>query len=132
MFWDKKDQKSVSDATIRTALGSPDWLSGVRISESGHVALIIEADPSDMERAETRRLEAEARIMSIDGVTDVKVVLTAERKRKIQIGRTISVILSYLLQNARASLPEVNTKGVRRHFQVINPKDSLAREVYSG
>ena len=79
MFWDKKDQKSVADATIRTALGSPDWLSGVRISESGHVALVIEADTTDMERAETRRLEAEARIMSIDGVTDVKVVLTAER-----------------------------------------------------
>ncbi len=79
MFWDKKEQNSLSDATIRAALGAPEWLSGVRISDSGQVTLVIEADPSDMGRAETRRLEAESRVLSIDGVTDVKVVLTAER-----------------------------------------------------
>ena len=53
MFWDKKDQKTLSEDTIRQSLGSPDWLSGVRIDESGGVTLIIEADPNDRERAET-------------------------------------------------------------------------------
>lgn len=79
MFWDKKDQKTLSEDTIRHTLGSPDWLSGVRIDESGCVTLIIEADPDDMERAETLKIEAEARAMSLEGVTDVKAVLTAQR-----------------------------------------------------
>jgi len=79
MFWDKKDQKTLSDDMIRQALGQPDWLSGVKIDESGTVTLIIEADPEDMERAETLKIEAEARAMSLDGVTDVRAVLTAQR-----------------------------------------------------
>ena len=80
MFWDKKDRKPVTDATIRTALGSPDWLSGVRIADDGRVTLIIEADPSDLERAEAWRVEAEARAMQIDGISEVATVLTAEAK----------------------------------------------------
>lgn len=80
MFWDKKDQKSLSNDKIMQALGSPDWLSGVRIEDSGRVTLIIEADPSDMERAETHKIEAESRALGIDGVTDVQAVLTAQRK----------------------------------------------------
>ncbi len=79
MFWDKKHQKTLSDDTIRQALGAPEWLSGVRIDDSGSVTLIIEADPNDMERAETLKVEAEARAMSIDGVSDVRAVLTAQR-----------------------------------------------------
>lgn len=79
MFWDKKDQKTLSDETIREALGAPDWLSGVRLDESGRVTLIIEADPNDLERAETLKIEAEARAMSLEGVTDVQAVLTAQR-----------------------------------------------------
>nr|WP_070959054.1 Mrp/NBP35 family ATP-binding protein [Hyphomonas sp. Mor2] len=79
MFWDKKDQKTLSEDTIREALGAPAWLSGVKVGESGRVTLIIEADPNDMERAETLKLEAEARTMSVTGVTDVQAVLTAQR-----------------------------------------------------
>lgn len=78
MFWDKKDRKTVSDATIRSALGTPDWLSGVRITDDGQVILIIEADPNDLERSETRRVEAEATVMGLAGVWDVKSVLTSE------------------------------------------------------
>ena len=78
MFWDKKERKTISDATIRTALGAPDWLSGVRITEAGTVTLIIETSDTDRESAEARRIEAEARVMSIKGVTDVNSVLTAE------------------------------------------------------
>ena len=51
----------------------------MRITEDGRVTLIIEADPSDMERSETRRLEAESRALSVEGVTQVNAVLTAER-----------------------------------------------------
>ena len=80
MFWDKKDQKVLTSETIRTALGDPEWLSGVKVGDDGRVTLIIEADPSDMERAETLRLEAESRVLGLDGVSDVNAVLTAERK----------------------------------------------------
>ncbi len=79
MFWDKKARKPLSDATIRSAFGDPDWLLGVRITDGGRITLILEADPDDMERAETRRIEAEARALSIDGVTEVSAVLTSER-----------------------------------------------------
>ena len=79
MFWDKKDQKTLSDDAVTQALGAPDWLSGVRVGENGRVTLIIEADPNDMERAETLKIEAEARAMSIEGVTEVQGVLTAQR-----------------------------------------------------
>lgn len=78
MFWDKKDRKAVSGATIRSALGDPDWLSGVRIGDEGRVTLIIEADPADMESAEKIRLEAEAEAMKLDGVAHVDSVLTAQ------------------------------------------------------
>ena len=78
MFWDKKERKTVTDATIRTALGAPDWLSGMRITEAGSVTLVIEASDTDREAAEARRIEAEARVMGIEGVTEVKSVLTAE------------------------------------------------------
>ena len=78
MFWDKKERKQLSDATIRTALGSPDWLSGVRIGENGQVTLIIETQADDLEAAEAIRIEAEARTLNIAGVKDVRSVLTAE------------------------------------------------------
>ena len=78
MFWDKKDRKSVTDATIRTALGSPNWLSGVRISDDGRVTLIIEADPANLEISEALRLETEAKAMQIEGVNEVVSVLTAQ------------------------------------------------------
>ena len=77
MFWDKKERNQLTDATIRTALGAPEWLSGVRIAEDGRVTLIIEADPSDLQRSETLRMEAEAKITRIAGVKTVDTVLTA-------------------------------------------------------
>lgn len=78
MFWDKKDRKPVTDATIRSALGAPDWLSGIRIADNGRVTLVIEADPTNLERSEALRVEAEARAMQIDGVEEVATVLTAQ------------------------------------------------------
>lgn len=80
MFWDKKARKTLSEETIRSTLGNPDWLSGVKLSENGEVTLVIEADPADMERSETRRIETETRIMSLEGVKDVKSVLTAQQQ----------------------------------------------------
>ena len=78
MFWDKKDRKPVTDATIRTALGAPEWLSGVRITDDRRVTLVIEADPSDLKTSESRRLEAEAKAMQVEGVREVVSVLTAQ------------------------------------------------------
>lgn len=80
MFWDKKQRNPLSEATIRAALGDPDWISGVRLSESGRVTVVIEADPDDMERSEAHRIEVEVRLMSMDGITEVNTVMTAERE----------------------------------------------------
>lgn len=79
MFWDRKATKALSEPVIRKTLGNPDWLSGVRISDEGRVTLIIEAGDMDRERAETLKVETEARIMGLKGVEAVNTVLTAER-----------------------------------------------------
>lgn len=79
MFWDRKATKALSEPVIRKTLGNPDWLSGVRVGDGGRVTLIIEAGEMDRERAETLKIEAEARVMSLKGVETVSTVLTAER-----------------------------------------------------
>jgi len=68
------------DPAIRQARGDPAWLQGVRVKEGGAVTLIVEADPSNMDEAEARRAEAEARAMNVKGVTEAKAMLTAERQ----------------------------------------------------
>lgn len=79
MFWDRKATKALSEPVIRKTLGNPEWLSGVRVGDEGRVTLIIEAGDMDRERAETLKIEAEARVMSLKGVEAVSTVLTAER-----------------------------------------------------
>ncbi|MEO0549998.1 MAG: Mrp/NBP35 family ATP-binding protein [Pseudomonadota bacterium] len=79
MFWDKKQRQALSEATIRSALGDPDWISGLRLTSDGKVTAILEVDPDDMERSQTRRIEVETRLLGLDGVKDVSVVMTAER-----------------------------------------------------
>lgn len=79
MFRGRKKSKSLSEDDIRKSLASPSWLTGVRLSAQGDVTLILEADPDNLEAAETRRIEAETRLLSMPGVQTVKSVLTAER-----------------------------------------------------
>ncbi|WP_300390238.1 P-loop NTPase [Henriciella sp.] len=79
MFRGKPRQSDKLETAIRRALGDPAWLQAVRIKDGGAVTLIIEADPSNMEESETRRVEAEARVMNVKGVSDVRAMLTAER-----------------------------------------------------
>ncbi|MDJ0922816.1 MAG: Mrp/NBP35 family ATP-binding protein [Henriciella sp.] len=79
MFWDKKQRQELSEATIRSALGDPDWISGLRLDDKGKVTAILEIDPDDMERSQTRKIEVETRLLAIDGIEDVSVVMTAQR-----------------------------------------------------
>lgn len=79
MFWDRKATKALSEPVIRKTLGNPEWLSGVRVSEKGRVTLIIEAEGMDRDRAETLKVESEARLMGLKGVESVSSVLTAQR-----------------------------------------------------
>lgn len=79
MFWDKKQRKSLSEEAIREILGNPEWISGISLREDGHVTLVLEADPENLEMSETRRIETEARLMNIEGIASSNVVLTAER-----------------------------------------------------
>lgn len=79
MFRSKSQKSGKLETRIRQALGDPDWLQGIQVKEDGTVRLILEADPEDMERSETRRVEAEARALNVKGVQDVRSILTAER-----------------------------------------------------
>lgn len=80
MFWDKKPRPPLSEAQLRSALGSPDWLIGLTIGEAGLVTAIIEADPENLDLSEARKVETEGRLLNFDGVEDVRIVLTAERQ----------------------------------------------------
>lgn len=80
MFWDKKPRPALSEAQIKSALGSPDWLVGLKIADGGVVTAIVEADPENLELSETRRVETEGRLLNIPGVKDARIVLTAERE----------------------------------------------------
>lgn len=82
MFWDKKPAQRLSEATIRDALGDPEWLLGVRLGGEGKVTAVISADPKNKELSETRRIETETRLRNLRGVRDVNVALTAERAPK--------------------------------------------------
>ena len=80
MFRGKPRQSDSLEAAIRRALGDPAWLQGVRVKDGGAVTLIVEADPSNMEESEARRVEAEARAMNVKGVNEARAMLTAERQ----------------------------------------------------
>lgn len=79
MFRRKQRQSGSLEDRIRAALGNPDWLQGVRVQDGERVTLVLEGDPNDLESSEARRIEAEARVMNVEGVTEVRAMLTAER-----------------------------------------------------
>ncbi|WP_018149505.1 Mrp/NBP35 family ATP-binding protein [Henriciella marina] len=79
MFRRKQRQSGSLEQRIRDALGNPGWLQGIRIRDGGVVTLVLDGDPDDLAASETRRIEAEARAMNVDGVSDVRAMLTAER-----------------------------------------------------
>ena len=79
MFRRKQRQSGSLEERVRAALGTPEWLQGVRVQEGGRVTLILEGDPGDLEGSEARRIEAEARAMNVADVTEVRAMLTAER-----------------------------------------------------
>ena len=79
MFRSKAKTPQAIEAEIRRVLGDPDWLQAITVSPDNRVVLIIEADPTEMERYETLRLEAESAARGVKGVKDVDAVLTAER-----------------------------------------------------
>ena len=80
MFWDKKPRPPLSEEGLKRALGAPDWLAGLTLGEDGVVTAIVEADPENPELSEARKAEAETRLLNIEGVKDVRIVLTAERQ----------------------------------------------------
>ncbi|HIG20936.1 MAG TPA: ATP-binding protein [Henriciella marina] len=79
MFRRKQRQSGSLEERVRAALGTPDWLQGVRVQDGGRVTLILEGDPGDLEGSEARRIEAEARAMNVADITEVRAMLTAER-----------------------------------------------------
>ena len=78
MFRRKSHSPERLEKAVRQALGSPQWLQGIRVADGGRVTLVVEADPNDMAASETRRVEAEVRAMNVPGVTEARSVMTAE------------------------------------------------------
>ncbi len=79
MFRSRAEKAQTVESAVRKALGDPRWLQSVRLDEQRRAVLVIEADPSDMETAERRRMDAEAAARGVRGVVEASAVLTAER-----------------------------------------------------
>ncbi len=134
MFWDKKQRNQLSEATIRASLGDPAWVSGVSLDQNGHVTIVLEADPADMERSETRRIEAEIRIMTLPGVSQVNAVLTAERaasepapgQRRVRKGARLSD--QALAQGNPGAVSEISPiAGIARILVIASAKGGVGK-----
>ena len=77
MFRSKSRTPESLETAVREALGQPEWLQAVIIRDK-IATLVITADPENMERSETLRLEAESRARGVDGIEDANAVLTAD------------------------------------------------------
>ncbi len=78
MFGSRQKAREKLAATVRSALGMPDWLESVTVGEDGRAILVIRADMADAATAEARRIEAENAASRIAGIEKVTTVLTAE------------------------------------------------------
>ncbi|WP_213272287.1 Mrp/NBP35 family ATP-binding protein [Hyphomonas sp.] len=78
MFGSRQKAREKLAATVRSALGMPDWLESVTVGEDGRAILVIRADMADAATAEARRIEAENAASRISGIEKVTTVLTAE------------------------------------------------------
>lgn len=79
MFGSRQKSREKLAASVRSALGMPEWLESVTVGEGGRAVLVIRADNSDAATAEARRIEAENAASRIAGIDKVTTVLTAER-----------------------------------------------------
>ena len=78
MFGSRQKAREKLAATVRSALGMPDWLESVTVGDEGRAILVIRADMADAATAEARRIEAENAASRIPGIEKVTTVLTAE------------------------------------------------------
>ena len=78
MFGSRQKAREKLAATVRSALGMPDWLESVTVGEDSRAILVIRADMADAATAEARRIEAENATSRIPGIEKVTTVLTAE------------------------------------------------------
>jgi ATP-binding protein involved in chromosome partitioning len=74
----EKTRKRLADAVNR-ALNSPHWVESITIDADNCAIIVVQADPSDPEAAEKRKLDIEAAVSGVTGVNSVKIVLTAQR-----------------------------------------------------
>ena len=79
MFGSRQKSREKLAASVRSALGMPEWLESVTVGEDGRAILVIRADSSDAASAEARRIEAENAASRIAGIEKVTTVLTAEK-----------------------------------------------------
>jgi len=79
VFRSKSKSPQGLEAEIRRVLGDPDWLQSVKVASGGRAIIVIEADPGDLERFETHRMEAESAARGVKGISDANAVLTSER-----------------------------------------------------
>jgi ATP-binding protein involved in chromosome partitioning len=82
MFGSRQKSREKLAASVRSALGMPDWLESVTVGEDGRAILVIRADMADAATAEARRIEAENAASRIAGIEKVTTVLTAETASK--------------------------------------------------
>ncbi|MEO0883397.1 MAG: P-loop NTPase [Pseudomonadota bacterium] len=79
MFRSKDAQIADVTAAVNAALGNADWLESLQIDENGRATLILRADPNDLPASERRSDLAKDAALNVDGIEDVRLVMTAER-----------------------------------------------------
>ena len=128
MFRSKSRTPEMLKMAVKEALGQPDWLEAV-IVRDGTATLVIQADPQDMERSEARRLEAESRARSVDGIEDANAVLTADAppsgSQRVRKGDKTAEIS---LQSSNAAAPKSHSvPGVSRIIAIASAKGGVGK-----
>ncbi|MEO0721436.1 MAG: Mrp/NBP35 family ATP-binding protein [Pseudomonadota bacterium] len=127
------------ETAVKQALGDAPWLQSVSATPDGRVVLVIEADPDDLSAAEARRMDAEATARTIEGVSEVSAVLTAERRagsesppplpttKRVRKGARLSdaALEQGEAEAPRAALPKV--AGVSRILVVASAKGGVGK-----
>ena len=128
MFRSKSRTPKMLEKAVKEALGHPDWLEAVIIRDAT-ATLIIAADPQNMERSETLRLEAESRARSVDGIVEANAVLTADSppagSQRVRKGDDTT---SASLKSAESAAPKTaSISGVSRIIAVASAKGGVGK-----
>ncbi|MEM1105794.1 MAG: Mrp/NBP35 family ATP-binding protein [Pseudomonadota bacterium] len=140
MFGSKPKSSQGLEAEIRRALGMPDWLETVTVTDGGRAVLVIQAKTDQIERFETLRQHAKAVAQTVKGVNQADAILTEERSeapappaptRRVRKGARLSDEAFQQGQAAPAPAALDPVPGVSRILVVASAKGGVGKSTVS-